>query len=427
MAPSARESAASLSKRPIEDMEQDYELIRVRAEMARREIKLTHNFNMEYWTSAAKFSSMSVRMQEAGIKLSISKWKDEAGEDDSEEWWTTPEAHRVIEKLKAAQFEKITYEQQAVNVGKTGHVKRAFKSLSTISSINLAVPKARMGRRSRSQLAKFKDELIEFYGAATYHPKKPNVIQSVHDSATGKECFKRHIATAHFVPHYFGNDMLVALFGEGFKEELNSPYNGLILENVVEKAMDYGTIVAVPNLPDNPTNEKIETWEKVEPKNYKWKIIDPDSDLLDEVVDFRLGDTTYTEITTVRDLEGRQLSFKNDMRPRARYLYYVFVVAQLRLAWRHEYRNDPSRVQLGMWPTRGRYLAKSFLLALANEIGHDTDFVENVSVAPAPGDHEEEEPDDTGLIGIAQYLQFGRHHAEDEVLSDDENDTEDDE
>ena len=80
---------------------------------------------------------------------------------------------------------------------------------------------------------------------------------------------------------------------------------------------------------------------------------------------------------TIRDLGGKRLFFRNDMRPRARYLYFLFVVAQLKLAWRHEYRNNPANVlkkQLGkgFWATKGRYLKRAFLLAIAEEIGHDT-------------------------------------------------------
>ena len=46
---------------------------------------------------------------------------------------------------------------------------------------------------------------------------------------------------------------------------------------------------------------------------------------------------------TIRDLDGLKLSFKNDSRPEARYLYFLSAVTQLRMAWRHEYRKDPAK------------------------------------------------------------------------------------
>ncbi|KAI0897754.1 hypothetical protein F4806DRAFT_375987 [Annulohypoxylon nitens] len=105
----------------------------------------------------------------------------------------------------------------------------------------------------------------------------------------------------------------------------------------------------------------------------------------------------------IRQLEGRRLSFKNNMRPRARYFYFLFIVAQLRVAWRNEYRKDPSKVlakQLGkgFWATKGCYLQRSFLLALADEIGHVTNFAENIPIEPG----DDNDPDYTGVIGIAR-------------------------
>ena len=42
---------------------------------------------------------------------------------------------------------------------------------------------------------------------------------------------------------------------------------------------------------------------------------------------------------------------------------------------------------------KGRYLKRAFLLALADEIGHDTYFAENIPIAP--GDDNEPESDDS--------------------------------
>lgn len=53
---------------------------------------------------------------------------------------------------------------------------------------------------------------------------------------------------------------------------------------------------------------------------------------------------------------------------------FLHVVAQLKLAWRHDHRKDPGKVlkpQLGkgFWATRGRYLNRALLLALADDEG----------------------------------------------------------
>lgn len=126
---------------------------------------------------------------------------------------------------------------------------------------------------------------------------------------------------------------------------------------------------------------------------------------------------------TIQDLDGRRLSFKNDNRPRARYLYFLFVVAQLKMAWRHEYRKDPAKklkpqLGKGFWATRGRYLNRALLLALAEEIGHDTSFPENIP--PLPGTDYDTQPQrdeddgETGLIAIAKIIAAQRRGDEEE-------------
>lgn len=131
---------------------------------------------------------------------------------------------------------------------------------------------------------------------------------------------------------------------------------------------------------------------------------------------------------TIRDFDGKQLFFKNNKRPRARYLYFLFVVAQLKLAWRAEYRNDPSKVlkkqlRKGFWGTKGRYLKHSFLLALADEIGHDTELV----CANIPGEPTDNNArDELGIIGIAKLLQSRKRRYNDDDHDEDDNEDVDD-
>lgn len=70
----------------------------------------------------------------------------------------------------------------------------------------------------------------------------------------------------------------MTVFGGNVEGELDTPYNGLILHRHIEKAMDDGAIVAVPDIADDPTPDEVEAWEKKEPKNYRWRIIDNDAD-----------------------------------------------------------------------------------------------------------------------------------------------------
>ncbi|KAK3332325.1 hypothetical protein B0T19DRAFT_456969 [Cercophora scortea] len=114
---------------------------------------------------------------------------------------------------------------------------------------------------------------------------------------------------------------------------------------------------------------------------------------------------------TIRDLDRRRLSFENNNRPGARYLSFlrVFVVAQLKTAWRHEYMYQkdkdlaivtklkplPQLGKEGFWATRERYLDRALLLALAKELlghEHDTSFPENIPGPPLPETDRDTEP-----------------------------------
>ncbi|KAK0708263.1 hypothetical protein B0H67DRAFT_648348 [Lasiosphaeris hirsuta] len=150
-------------------------------------------------------------------------------------------------------------------------------------------------------------------------------------------------------------------------------------------------------------------------------IIDEDTESLDKII--VLKSQGIPKDITIRDLDDQRLSFRNDNRPRVRYLYFPFVVAQLKMAWRHEYQKDPTkklRPQLGkeFWVSRGRYLNWGLLLALAEEIGHDTSFPENMP--PLPGtDHDtqpqrDEDDVETGLIVIAKIIAAQRRGDEEE-------------
>jgi hypothetical protein len=192
-----------------------------------------------------------------------------------------------------------------------------------------------------------------------------------------------------------------------------------LLQSGVESALDDGAIAIVPDLPDDPTTEQIATWEREEPKNYRWRIIDDEAQSLETVV--ALGGRGASEDMTIRDLDGRRLSFKNDNRPQARYLYFLFVVAQLKIAWRHEYRTDPAKklkpqLGKGFWATRGRYLNRALLLALAEEIGHDTSFPENMPPRPGTDNASKDEEDTgvTGLVAIAKIIAAQKRGDEEE-------------
>ncbi|KAK3366615.1 hypothetical protein B0T24DRAFT_596526 [Lasiosphaeria ovina] len=164
-----------------------------------------------------------------------------------------------------------------------------MNAMFTTSQLGICADKVGMGVRKRSERSKFKEDLIQFYGAATIHPENPKVVISVHDSPTGHEFLKSGVTAAHFFPYKLCPDILVSLFGQDVESEKMTARN------------------------------------------------DKDAESLETVI------ILEGQGTTIRDLDGQRLSFKKNNRPRARNLYFLFVVAQLKMAWRHENRTDLAR------------------------------------------------------------------------------------
>lgn len=89
-----------------------------------------------------------------------------------------------------------------------------------------------MGPQTEEEQAKFKDEVIDFYGAGTTHampnakPNKRDVTLSVYDPGTGLEVPKPSINAVHIFPTgmKLTRDVLVELFGENVRNEVMTAY-----------------------------------------------------------------------------------------------------------------------------------------------------------------------------------------------------------
>jgi hypothetical protein len=181
----------SSSKRMRKQLETDCTLLRWQDLEVRKKINPSHSFDANYWLSAAAASDVSAKIHEVETKLAIQDWKEEEGSEngDMTAWWSTPEAHHLIEKVKAAVYEKKLYTQQAEKIQRGEPTRPAFQSMFTTSQIGLGAQKV---KRSRTQQSNFRQNLIQAYGATITHPKKPKVITLLYDSATGRDFPRRY-------------------------------------------------------------------------------------------------------------------------------------------------------------------------------------------------------------------------------------------
>ena len=158
-----------------------------------------------------------------------------------------------------------------------------------------------------------------------------------------------------------------AIFEATDSPELFSPRNGLLVSLQIEDAFDKGLMIIVPRLPNNPSTAEISLWNLSSPKEYKIRIIDPESKMYNKRIRLEYPQTW-------KDLDGTNVEFRNSFRPRARYIYFHYCVQMLRHAWREPQRPEESLTKKkpgssSYWGTPGRYLPRNMLMALVEEMG----------------------------------------------------------
>lgn len=139
---------------------------------------------------------------------------------------------------------------------------------------------------------------------------------------------------------------LTQTFVEESAHEIFSQRNGLILARQIEDKIGKHQAVLIPATPV-PSGSPIMNWE--------FKVID----------EACVGELTF------RDLDGRELVFRSDARPRARYLYFHYVLSLLR-ARRHNRKGWAKTMMKEVaWATPGRYMLRSMVQALVKVVGHE--------------------------------------------------------
>lgn len=142
-----------------------------------------------------------------------------------------------------------------------------------------------------------------------------------------------------------------------------------------------------PNIPVGPTKQEQAAWNQARVKSYKLEIVN--ENVKGYVHRMPHGDRLWW-----KSQHGRVLQFKSDFRPRARYLWWQWAVAHLRKIWQDLEQKKQAEFKLlhrPYWGTKGSYVRKRPLFALAEEVG--TPFE---SLMDAAMDGEEENEDEAG-------------------------------
>jgi hypothetical protein len=257
------------------------------------------------------------------------------------------EAKQESLRQKAQRFEKMRKFLSTTHTDSLENLRAAYLDLvCTLYS-----------KTSRKDQPQFVESLRQHYGHT-----KAGRVDLVWDVIQG--CFqaRSNMRAAHIFPLMMGQKSMDYIFGEDAEDEINRARNGLFLPPVVEEAYDAHQVVIVPDEP------------QADPPEYKFLVVDKTG--LWKAPALMDGKTTFEH------LHERRLQFQpgNKFRPRARYLYFRYILAMLVLLRSRNTKHGIHKMLLPefdmpqlsrVWATRGKYLRKNLIHAFIEGIGHE--------------------------------------------------------
>ena len=221
------------------------------------------------------------------------------------------------------------------------------------------------GRRSHKKQAQFRDDLI-----AQYDLEAPGGL--IWDIVLGKYVSPRTMKAAHIVPHAIPPEAVDYICGPGTGSRQFSWENGLLLNFNLEQHFDKGDVVIVP---EPEANEGCATrfFIRVAIKSAENTV-------------FEEGIETGRRL---RDIDGKELEFRNDKRPMLRFWYWRYITSMLGNITNRRERAISKYADLKSarpWMTLKPYLRRGVLLTMAKEAGCMDDEVISSTLAQISDD-----------------------------------------
>ena len=320
---------------------------------------------------------------------------EQATAGDEQAWLLTQAAKDLVEEERAWNLRHKSCKKQAerLSIEPCDRLKawrRSWMQMFTTSRMGLDISTTGIGARDNSLQSRFRGELLEKMNANNPDPIENQVWCSVLSEWVASE----HITAAHIFSHAHGQQLMDTIFEREDPEagELFSPFNRILMYDLAEEKFDKGYFVIVPYVADGASPAEIALWHASEPKRYKIRVVD------------KTGHKMNTRINSSsarvwNDLDGEEVTFKTDFRPRARYLYMHYCKTMLRRSWIKEKPIDVLRDELGkpFWGTPGPYLRRSYILAFIDEMGHEYEELLQGAMKENEGE-KEESVDPTALV-----------------------------
>lgn len=359
----ARKEEAKKAEAERDAQNQELQEVEAATNKARKRVRLQTSFEeyngllKTYFESNAHWHKLKIKHSQDAFSGSYTQWLESAEGQD-----LTAKKMATDHELERYRW----YERQIKQLkGKFGDLAEDFRQLWKTSSIGFGLTLS-SEERTTSEQSNFRASVMREY----------NVEQADADliwcPISGTEYLSETVTAAHIFPHRGSQKWMTRIFGT--KGELMHWRNAIPIAGFIEKFFDLGYIALVPCFPGRGSAKDVDDWQSGRIiRQYKIKIFAPlNSQKFERAVIPHSGIHAGKRI---RQLDGAQVQFRNDTRPRARYLFYHYLFC---MATYMTHNNTKERdavfwnnIGQPVWGSHGRYMRRRYIMGLAAEFGHD--------------------------------------------------------
>ncbi|KAK3360678.1 hypothetical protein B0T25DRAFT_536161 [Lasiosphaeria hispida] len=254
--------------------------------------------------------------------------------------------HQVNKRYLSAGDDLWRQRKKKMRLDDTGMVQLLDPRANGLSECLLALYKKYDGvDKKRKRPSGWRRDALSYYTGSGPDQGMSDDMTWCHIS--GMWYLSKHVKVAHIVPFFLDMESIGEMLFGSRSESLERAGNALLLSDHVKKLFDTYHLVVVP----------------VDSKEFpitQWKT---------ELISSDIVNSHYFPGCKAKDLDGKELAFLSDKRPVARFLYFHFIMALVRIkdvqrtgwkdVWARYYEQRP-------FATPGPWMRKSMLQGLAN-------------------------------------------------------------
>ena len=353
-----------MDSKTIQYMEYERDRCKNDAKWRKKELMLDPSFDTSYWTAHREIAEMEIKAVLLTRQISIASM-----EDNTKDFAESEAGQRLLLQERSLKLDCNLYQAEAEKMGckeEKFNFRRRYHQLTIGAETGLGIKNPRGQRDNRLQSAFRADLILKMDSHNPKLFKKSELWCPVTKLYWSSESG----IAGHLFPWSGGEATMNTIFGrpDSGHSELFKAENGILWSSGAEQRFEGGHFVIVPDIPNQPTKQQVDTWEASDPKEYKIRVLNPKHPLMKDHI---LNTNTHWA-----ELDNHRLQFKTNFRPRARYLYFAYCEAMLRHSLVGNHPEFSSAV-LGtnFWGVPGRYMYEGMLLGFVEEMGQEYEYL----------------------------------------------------